>query len=65
MILENLETVYAMLDIPDKTVPKIQSVKSAKENKLKEPVNASGVGRDLSVLKLHVMLTIVTEMEPV
>jgi hypothetical protein len=59
MTIQNLENVCVMLASKVGTVHRYLLVKNGKEKKLMEPVYATGVGRELTVLKLPVMLIIV------
>jgi hypothetical protein len=63
MTLQNLETAFVRTDFQNGTAPKILSVKSAQEKKLMDLVNVSGVGKVVTVVKLLVMLTIVTDAD--
>jgi hypothetical protein len=63
MILQNLEIVNVILVLLNGTVYLSLCVKSVKERKLTDPANASGVGKVVTVVKLPVMLTIVTDVD--
>jgi hypothetical protein len=62
-MLQNLEIVYVILVFKIEIVPLNSSVRLGKAKKLMDPANVSGDGKEVIVVKLLVMLTIVMDMD--